>query len=114
MGPKKVSASSSEKKKKMLSIETKLEITEIKRHTVKCYRKALWLKPSTIGIVLKKKDAIKVFKSSKGVTIFSSKKTPLNDEVERLVLWIKEKEIAGVTVTEKIICQKRAAFLLAS
>lgn len=45
------------------------------------------------------KDAIKAAKSSKGVTILLSKRTPQNGEMERL-LWIKEKEIGGDTLTK--------------
>ncbi|XP_068243672.1 tigger transposable element-derived protein 1-like [Palaemon carinicauda] len=63
--------------------------------------------PSTIGTILKPKEAIKAATPSKDVTVFSSKRSHVHDEMERLLLiWIKDKEIAGDTITETIICPK--------
>ncbi|XP_068248596.1 tigger transposable element-derived protein 1-like [Palaemon carinicauda] len=53
------------------------------------------------------KDAIKSTKPSKGVTILSRLRSDIHDERERLLLnWIKEKQLAGDSVTEMIICEK--------
>ena len=66
--------------------------------------------PSAIGTILKQKEAIKAATPSKGMTILSSKRSHVNDEMERLLLlWIKEKEIAGDTITEAVICHKASA-----
>ncbi|XP_068250765.1 tigger transposable element-derived protein 1-like [Palaemon carinicauda] len=93
----------------LASMYTKLEI-------IKKYEAGMWLrviakeygqKLLMIGTILKQKEAIKAATPSKGITIFSSKKSNVNDEMERLLLfWIKDEEIAGDTITETIICQK--------
>ncbi|XP_068207462.1 tigger transposable element-derived protein 1-like [Palaemon carinicauda] len=59
-----------------------------------------------IRTILKQKEAIKAA-TPKGVTVFSSKWSHVHDEMERLLLvWIKDREMAGDTITEAIICQK--------
>ncbi|XP_035205544.1 tigger transposable element-derived protein 1-like [Stegodyphus dumicola] len=64
---------------------------------------------STISTIIKNKEAIKASKSAKGVTTFSYR-TALNDKMETLLLmWIKEKEIAGDTITQAAICHKATA-----
>ncbi|KAM9323640.1 tigger transposable element-derived protein 1-like isoform 1-T3 [Pholidichthys leucotaenia] len=65
---------------------------------------------STISTVLKQKEALKAVTPSKGLSVISKRRSAVNDEMERLLLvWIKEKEIAGDTVTEAIICEKATA-----
>ena len=100
---------SSEKKKRMMSIEMKQEI--IDKHErgvrvsdlVKQYNRS----SSTICTILKQKDAIKAIKPTKGVTILSKMRTDIHDEMERLLLlWIRDKELAGDTVTESIVSEK--------
>ncbi|XP_068204629.1 putative CENPB DNA-binding domain-containing protein 1 [Palaemon carinicauda] len=62
---------------------------------------------STICTILKQIDAIKSTKTSKGVFILSKLRSDIHDEMERLfLLWIKEKQLAGDSVTETIICEK--------
>ncbi|XP_068225683.1 putative CENPB DNA-binding domain-containing protein 1 [Palaemon carinicauda] len=62
---------------------------------------------STICTIIKQKDAIKSTKPSKGVTIFSKLHSDIHDEMERLFLiWIKEKQLVGDSVTETIIYEK--------
>ncbi|GFS61322.1 tigger transposable element-derived protein 1 [Nephila pilipes] len=47
---------------------------------------------------------------SKGVTIISKLRTNTHDEMEQLLLlWIKEKQLAGDSVSEAIICEKAGA-----
>ena len=109
MGPK---ITPEGKKKRMLSLETKMEI-------IKKYEQGMRLtaiakeydrNPSMIGTIIKQKDAIKAATPSKGVTILSYKRIDLHDEMERLLLlWIKEKEIAGDTITEAVVSHKATA-----
>ncbi|BFZ12502.1 hypothetical protein BsWGS_15541 [Bradybaena similaris] len=113
MSPKKVMEKSAEKKKRVvLSIETKQEI-------INKYEKGIRLvdlakeyghNPSTIGTILKQKEALTAATLSKGLSIMSKRRSSAHDEMERLLLlWIKEKEIAGDTVAETIISKKATA-----
>ncbi|XP_068206322.1 putative CENPB DNA-binding domain-containing protein 1 [Palaemon carinicauda] len=114
MGSKKV-ADVKEKKRMMLSMEMKKEI-------IKKYKAGMRLSvlvkeydrnPFTIGTILKQKEAIKATTPSNDVSIFSSKRSHVYDEMERLLLvWIKDKEMAGDTITEAIICQKASAIFM--
>uniref|UniRef100_A0A3P9DK91 HTH CENPB-type domain-containing protein n=1 Tax=Maylandia zebra TaxID=106582 RepID=A0A3P9DK91_9CICH len=66
--------------------------------------------PSTIGTILKQKEVIKAGKPSKGTTIMSKRRTPIHDEMERLLLvWIKDKGETGNTLTETVICEKTSS-----
>ena len=71
------------------------------RHAVECDRERVWSKSfDDIGTILKQKEAIKAATPSKGMTVLSSKRSHVHDEMERLLLlWIKEKELAGDTIT---------------
>ena len=105
MGPKKVS--DIEGKKRMLLLETKMEM--IKKHEsgmkLTAIAKEYGRNLSMIGTILKQKEAIKAATPAKGVTVLSSKRTLIHEEMERLLLlWIKDKEISGDTITELIIC----------
>ncbi|XP_068229520.1 tigger transposable element-derived protein 1-like [Palaemon carinicauda] len=65
--------------------------------------------PSTIGMILKQNEVIRAA-SAKCMTVFSSKRSQVHDEMERqLPVWIKDKEMAGDTITEAIISQKDSA-----
>ena len=113
MGPKKVIPSGGDKKKRsVLSIETKQEIISKHERGIRIIdlAKEYGRNPSTIATLLKQKDALKATTPSKGLTVMSKRRTAIHDEMERLLLlWIKEKEIAGDTVTETIICEKATA-----
>uniref|UniRef100_A0A668TE05 HTH CENPB-type domain-containing protein n=1 Tax=Oreochromis aureus TaxID=47969 RepID=A0A668TE05_OREAU len=66
--------------------------------------------PSTIGTILKQKEVIKAAKPSMGTTVMSKRRTPIHDEMERLLLvWIKDKGRTGDTLTEMIICEKASS-----
>ena len=68
---------------------------------------AFYVTLTTICTILKQKDAIKAIKPTKGVTILSKMRTDIHDEMERLLLlWIRDKELAGDTVTESIVSEK--------
>ncbi|XP_068242350.1 tigger transposable element-derived protein 2-like [Palaemon carinicauda] len=111
MGPKKVT-DVKEKWRIMLSMKKKMEI--IKKYEavmrLRVMAKDYGQNPSTIGTILKKMEAIMATTPSKGVIVFSSKRTHVYDEMERLLhVWIKDKEMAGVTITKAIICQEASA-----
>ncbi|XP_068228080.1 tigger transposable element-derived protein 1-like [Palaemon carinicauda] len=62
---------------------------------------------STICTILKQKDARKSTKPSKRVTILAKLHSDIHNEMERLLLLrIKEKQLAGGSVTETIIFEK--------
>ena len=110
MGPKKASVKDAgERKKRTMSMEMKHEIIEKHERGVRVSDLARHYdrSTSTICTILKQKDAIKSMKPAKGTTIISKLRTHIHDEMERLLLlWIKEKELAGDTISEKIICEK--------
>ncbi|XP_064089258.1 tigger transposable element-derived protein 1-like [Macrobrachium nipponense] len=110
MGPKKVSAKDNgDRKKRMMSIELKQEIIEKHERGVRVIElaKIYDRSTSTICTILKQKDAIKSATPAKGTTILSQSRTNIHDEMEKLLLvWVKEKELAGDTVTETVICEK--------
>ncbi|XP_031613593.2 tigger transposable element-derived protein 1-like [Oreochromis aureus] len=114
MGPKKLSASDSSEKKKRkgLSMETKREIIDKYEQGVKLsdIAREYGRNPSTIGTILKQKEVIKAAKPSMGTTVMSKRRTPIHDEMERLLLvWIKDKGRTGDTLTEMIICEKASS-----
>ena len=109
---KKASASCGINKKRVITMETKLEITakhENCMHVITIARK-YGRNPSTITTILKQKDAIKATKPSKGVTVLSNKRTRLNDEIERFLLSrIKQKKFTGNTVRKSIIFKSKSS-----
>ena len=63
--------------------------------------------PSTICTILKQKEAIKQQTPAKGINIMSGMRNNTHDEMENLLLlWIKEKQIAGESISEPINCEK--------
>ncbi|KAM3922941.1 tigger transposable element-derived protein 1-like [Leptodactylus fuscus] len=108
MGPKKVTAD----KKRMMSIEMKQELIKLheKRTRVIELARMYERSTSTICTILKQKDIIKSAIPAKGTTVLSQLRTSVHEEMERLLLiWIKEKELAGDTITEAIISAKARA-----
>lgn len=62
---------------------------------------------STICTILKKKEEIKGLDAAKGVTRVSKQRPRVLEDVEKLLLvWINDKQLAGDTVTENLICEK--------
>jgi hypothetical protein len=57
-----------------------------------------------ISTILKNKEAIKVANVAKGVKTLTSKRSPAVEEVEMVM--INEKQVAGDSVSEAIICEK--------
>ncbi|KAM3936799.1 tigger transposable element-derived protein 1-like [Leptodactylus fuscus] len=110
MGPKK--KVSADKKKRMMSIEMKQELIKLHEKGTRVIELAQMYErsTSTICTILKQKDIIKSAKPAKGTTVLSQLRTSVHEEMERLLLiWIKEKELAGDTVTEAIISAKARA-----
>ena len=110
MEPKKRSVKDSgEKKKRMMSIEMKQEIKEKHECGVRVHELALQYdrSTSTICTILKQKDVFKSATTAKEATILSKLGTNIHEEMEKLLLvWMNEKELAGDTVSEAIICEK--------
>ncbi|XP_070613955.1 tigger transposable element-derived protein 1-like [Erythrolamprus reginae] len=109
MAPKKAAE---KKKKMMISIEAKQEIINLheKGTRVVDLARKFQRSTSTICTILKQKDILKGVKPAKGATIISELRTSVHEEMERLLLiWIKEKELAGDTITEAVISEKARA-----
>ena len=110
MPPKKVGAKSSEgSQKRPMTVDIKMEI--IRKHEegmrIVDLAREYGRNKSTIGTIIKQKDVLLASKPAKGVTIISKHRSNVNDEMEDLLLiWLKEKQLAGDTVSETIIREK--------
>ena len=110
MGPVKKKATNVDcKKKEMITAEVKKEIIEKYERGIgvadiaRFYNKST----STICTLLKKKEEIIALDAAKGVTRVSKQWPRVLEDVEKLLLvWINEKQLAGDTVTENLICEK--------
>lgn len=112
MGPKKLNPGASLRKKKPIPLEIKVEI--VQKHDngarVKDLCKMYDRSASTICTILKQKEALKGLTPAKGVSILSKRRSPVINEMERLLLiWIREKHLAGGAITKAIICEKARA-----
>nr|XP_053652696.1 uncharacterized protein LOC128702480 isoform X3 [Cherax quadricarinatus] len=109
MGPKKVSAkNSAEKRKRMMSIHLKHEIIEKHERGVRVVDLArqYMRNTSTICTILKQKELLKAISPAMGIKIISKQRTSVHEEMEKLLLtWLTEKQLAGDTVAEGIICE---------
>ncbi|CAH2223833.1 tigger transposable element-derived 1-like [Pelobates cultripes] len=111
MAPKKA-ADAGKRKKEMILLEDKKEI--IRKHEggmrLTDLAKEYGRSASTIGTILKVKEKITGRNAAKGVTRVSKQWPPVLEEVEKLILlWIKQKQRAGDSVTKAIICEKAKA-----
>ncbi|XP_068200670.1 tigger transposable element-derived protein 1-like [Palaemon carinicauda] len=76
-----------------------MRVSELARHHLRS--------TSTLYTIVKQRDAIKSTKPSKGLNIQLKLRNDVNDEIKRLLLlWIEEKQLAGDSMTEAIICEK--------
>ncbi|GFS97337.1 tigger transposable element-derived protein 1 [Nephila pilipes] len=108
----KVKEKTGEKKKpkKMISMEEKHEFIAKHERGVRMMANEYGRNPSTISTIIKQKEAIKKLQPSKGVTIISKQRTNIHDEMEQLLLLrIKEKQLAGDSVSKAILCEKAGA-----
>nr|XP_020671309.1 tigger transposable element-derived protein 1-like [Pogona vitticeps] len=65
---------------------------------------------STIGTIVAKREKILAKDAAKGVTRIAKNQPAVLEEVEKLlVMWMQEKQSAGDTVTEPVICEKARA-----
>ncbi|KAM4030834.1 tigger transposable element-derived protein 1-like [Anomaloglossus baeobatrachus] len=97
------------KRREGITIEIKKDIIEKHEEGMrvsdiaKLYNKST----STVCTILKKKDEIKSLDTAKGITRVSKQRPRVLEDVEKLLLvWINEKQLAGDTVTENLICEK--------
>ncbi|CAI5790600.1 transposable element-derived 1-like [Podarcis lilfordi] len=113
MGPKKTAAAEAgERKKEKVTLEMKKEI--IRKHDggmrVTDLAREYGRNPSTIGTILKMREKILATDAAKGVTRIVKNRPAVLEEVEKLLLiWLEEKQRAGDTVTEAVICEKAKA-----
>uniref|UniRef100_A0A670HNZ1 Zinc finger and SCAN domain-containing protein 23-like n=1 Tax=Podarcis muralis TaxID=64176 RepID=A0A670HNZ1_PODMU len=113
MGPKKTAAAEAgERKKEKVTVEMKKEI--IRKHDggmrVTDLAREYGRNPSTIGTILKMREKILATDVAKGVTRIVKNRPAVLEEVEKLLLiWLEEKQRAGDTVTEAVICEKAKA-----
>nr|KAF6463386.1 tigger transposable element derived 1 [Molossus molossus] len=110
MGPKKVSDSSKVKRKVVrTTIELKKEIIAKYDRGVRVSDLAIeyGMAKSTISTILKHKEAIKSADVAKGVKVLTKQRSQTIEEVEKLLLiWINEKQLAGDSISEAMICEK--------
>ncbi|XP_019512623.1 PREDICTED: tigger transposable element-derived protein 1-like [Hipposideros armiger] len=100
------------KKKEMIMVEVKKEIIEKYERGMRVAEIARFYKKptSTICTILKKKEEIRGLDAAKGVMRISKQRPRVLEDVEKLLLvWINEKQLAGDTVTENLICEKAKA-----
>ncbi|XP_053252052.1 tigger transposable element-derived protein 1-like [Podarcis raffonei] len=113
MGPKKTAAAEAGKRKKeKVTLEMKKEI--IRKHDgrmrVTDLAREYGRNPSTIRTILKMREKIMATDAAKGVTRIVKNRPAVLEEVEKLLLiWLEEKQRAGDTVTEAVICEKAKA-----
>ena len=81
-----IDKSGEKKTRQVLSIETKQEIIEKYEKGIRLVdlAKQYGRNPSTIGTILKQKEAIKATTPSKGLSIMSKRRSSVHDEMERL------------------------------
>jgi len=109
MAPKKVTNVEKPKRKIMTTVELKKElITKWEKSTrVSDLAVQYGMAKSTISTILTNREAIKAADVAKGVKSLTSKTLPAVEEVEKLLMvWINEKQLAGNSVSEAIICEK--------
>ncbi|KAM6451670.1 uncharacterized protein PHA67_018236 [Liasis olivaceus] len=109
-GNKKVQSKNGKKKVlKKITIESKKEIVEKHECGIRVTDLASEYKmaKSTISNILKNKDAIEGADVAKGGTMLTKQRTQVLEEVEKLLLvWLNEKQLAGDSVSEAMICEK--------
>jgi len=108
MGPK-IKSDSSKRKAVRRTIEVKKEIiSKFEGGTrVTDLATQYGMAKSTISSILKNKNVLKEVNVAKGATILAVNRPPVIEQVEKLLLvWINEKQLAGDSISEAIICEK--------
>ncbi|GFT30952.1 tigger transposable element-derived protein 1 [Nephila pilipes] len=109
MSPKKASVKNNGEKRKVISLELKREIIDKHEQGERVIDLATQYdrSTSTICTILKQKDSIKAVTPAKGLKIISKLRNPIYDKMENLLfVWLTEKQSAGNTLAESIICEK--------
>lgn len=90
-------------------IDLKHEIVEKHERGVRVFDLARQCKRSTSTewTIMKQKESIKAVTPAKGVKILSKLPTSVYEKMESLLLvWSREEQLVGGTVTEGIVCKK--------
>ncbi|KAJ7303174.1 hypothetical protein JRQ81_012107 [Phrynocephalus forsythii] len=93
----------------MITVEVKKEIIEKHERGMRVVELARFYKKSasTISTILKKKEEMRELDLAKGITRISKQRPRVLEDVEKLLLvWINQKQLAGDTVTDNLICKK--------
>jgi len=97
--------------RKLLTIEQKKEIISAYEREVGIVDLAAkhGIASSSIARILKKKEEIKAASVAAGVKTLASQsqRSSVNEEMEKLLMiWINERQVAGDTITQEMICSK--------
>lgn len=95
--------------KKKLIIDLKEEITDKHERRINVANKAaLHYDPSrpTICTMLMKKDEIEAVTTGNVASRLFKRRASVQEKIEKLLHWINERQLAGDTITETIICEK--------
>ncbi|XP_037012857.2 zinc finger MYM-type protein 5 isoform X1 [Artibeus jamaicensis] len=111
MGRRKVKSDTTKPKRQLIrtTIEKKKEIVAKYESGIGVTDIALMFKMprTTISTIVRNKEAIKAASVAKGVKSVSKQRSQTLEEVEKvLYIWINEKELAGDSISEAIICEK--------
>lgn len=97
------------RKQKRITVEVKKEIIMKHENGVRVCDIAneYSMAKSTISTIIKNKELLKSVDVAKGVTKLQKQRPQILEKVENLLLiWINEKQLAGDSVSEAIICEK--------
>ena len=112
MPPKKSESATGKRKTVRTTIEFKKELIRKYESGVRVSALATEFKmaKSTISTIIKQKEAIKASDVAVGVKAVTKQRPKILEEVEKLALiFVKEKQLAGDSVSEEVICQKALA-----
>ena len=113
MGPKKpASAQVGKPTREKITLETKKEILQKYDGGMRIVdiAREYGRNASTIGTIVAMKEKILATDTAQGVTRIAKNRPAVLEEVEKLlVIWMGEKQRAGDTVTEAVICEKARA-----
>ncbi|KAJ7338433.1 hypothetical protein JRQ81_012087, partial [Phrynocephalus forsythii] len=103
------SGTKSKSKRRIISLELKKEIISWYENGARLMdlSKQYDMPRTTIATIIKNKDMIKEADVAKGVSILTKSRPQSVEEMEKLLLiWINEKQVAGDSISESLICEK--------
>ncbi|XP_023210096.1 major centromere autoantigen B-like [Centruroides sculpturatus] len=107
MAPKKEKSDSGNRKRFSVALKKEIIAKYENGIPVSDIAKEYNVAKSTISTIIKNKKAFKAAKVAKGVNVISKQTSKVLDEVKKLLLtWINEKQLAGDSASEAIICEK--------